>query len=467
MASYSLQPAISQAPGDLLVGDPAQRGLSWILLGALAEAGPHRKVKLDLSAEHVLAIVGKRGTGKSYTLGVILEGLAAPSRATSIAAAGIPRTALVLDVLDVLWSSAIPLQDGVSTELRRQYQRMRDARSETPPLSIDIWVPAGCERPDLDLPSTQRLGVAASDLSVDDWATLFDLNVIDEPRGMLLEEVVRKVGRTGWTDRGSAEHAAADEYNVADMLRCVETDRDIATSYADTTVRSLRQRLSAQLANPLFAAPRTNLRELMKPGRVTILCLGRLSDSWKHVLCALLLSQILRDRRDASFAQKRLDLDSNLTASDRTRLEGVVDSSLPRTWVLVDEAHVLAPAGSKTLSGEVMVKFAKEGRNYGLSLGVATQQPTAVDARLMSQVETLLCHQLAAAGDIDVVRRSIKSPMPDKIVVDRQEVDESTLFKVLEQGVALLSCANAGSAMSRVCVVKIRARITAHGGYEA
>jgi DNA helicase HerA-like ATPase len=175
----------------------------------------------------------------------------------------------------------------------------------------------------------------------------------------------------------------------------------------------------------------------------------------------------MRERRDASFAKKRLDLDPNLTEQDRHRLAQVVDASLPRAWVLIDEAQVLVQSDRQTLSGSTLVKFAKEGRNYGLSLAVATQQPSAVDSQLMSQVETLLVHQLTAKADIDVALRSVKSPLPESISIDSSAESPENLIRVLEQGDALFSCANAGRSMARACVVKIRPRVTAHGGYEA
>src|SRR3990172_10324 len=109
MPSYQLLPEITSAAGDLIVGDPAGRAESWVLLGTLAESGPRRLLKLDTTAEHVCAILGKRGTGKSYSLGVLLEGLGCGSGPTQIGRCGSQRTTLVLDVLDIFWTSSLPL----------------------------------------------------------------------------------------------------------------------------------------------------------------------------------------------------------------------------------------------------------------------------------------------------------------------------------------------------------------------
>src|SRR5690349_10859788 len=108
MPSYKLSPEPVAATGDIVVGDPSCRERDRILLGQLAESGPRRQLWLDISGEQVVAVFGKRGTGKSYTLGVLLEGLAAGQGSTSLAALSTPRAALVLDIMDIFWSSRIP-----------------------------------------------------------------------------------------------------------------------------------------------------------------------------------------------------------------------------------------------------------------------------------------------------------------------------------------------------------------------
>src|SRR5688572_8798194 len=118
MPNYRLTPELA-GHGTLLVGDAVGRATSWIWIGGIAESGAKRAVKLDITAEHVLAIVGKRGTGKSYSLGVILEGLALNDGVYAEHAG--QRTALVLDVLDVFWSSALQLAQTGSTEIARQF----------------------------------------------------------------------------------------------------------------------------------------------------------------------------------------------------------------------------------------------------------------------------------------------------------------------------------------------------------
>src|SRR5436305_12665565 len=125
MTTYRLEPELGGAGGDLTPGDPAERKRDMILLGKLAEAGRSRRLWLDLSGEQVVAIFGKRGTGKSYTLGVFLEGLAAGGARSPIAQHTTPRAGLVLDLMDIYWTSQINLGDDGPPEVRKQFALMR------------------------------------------------------------------------------------------------------------------------------------------------------------------------------------------------------------------------------------------------------------------------------------------------------------------------------------------------------
>ena len=68
----------------------------WGYLGRLAEAGPVTQVRHDLAGEHVVAIVGKRGSGKSYTLGSLIEGLVLNDLSSAIASTNHSRGSLAI-----------------------------------------------------------------------------------------------------------------------------------------------------------------------------------------------------------------------------------------------------------------------------------------------------------------------------------------------------------------------------------
>src|ERR1700737_1671961 len=100
MASiYRVEPSLGRGRGSLHLGDPVPEDVAeWVTIGRLAELGPRRDGRLDLTREHVLAIVGKRGSGKSFTLGAFLEGLCTTEPTTPIGHISGERAALLFDV---------------------------------------------------------------------------------------------------------------------------------------------------------------------------------------------------------------------------------------------------------------------------------------------------------------------------------------------------------------------------------
>ena len=112
------------------------------------------------------------------------------------------------------------------------------------------------------------------------------------------------------------------------------------------------------------------------------------------------------------------------------------------------------------------MKLVKEGRNIGLSFAITTQQPNAIDPRIMSQVETFIVHQLTTKQDIDNVRMNLKSAEPETIKSGSEEIDFPTLIRSQELGQATISNANVTRDVPRSFLVNIRPRISVHGGFE-
>jgi hypothetical protein len=448
------------------VGDPTQRRLDRILVGYSAESGPLREFWLDISGEQVFAAFGKRGTGKSYTLGVLIEGLAAGRGESRIANLYTPRGGVIFDIMDIYWASTIPLKGDGAAEIRKQYDIMRKRGFTGQQLSIDVWLPAGFENGEIDPPGIQPLRISPADLSLDDWAALFEVDIYNEPRGMLIADVIQHVGSVGYQREDGTTVPRCSTYGFPELLACLQDDVELQANYQSATLRAIRQRMITFASLALFQGRGTALSKLIQPFRVAVLMLARVPDALKKVVVSVILRGIIRNRRDVSLATKRIDLDPTLTSSERQRLEGFVHGGLPRTWVFLDEAHVLAGVGEGSVATDAIVKYAKEGRNYGLSLAVATQQPSALDPRLLSQVETLISHQLTSPVDASLAARSMRSPTPATIQVDGEQADVEGLLRRLGQGEAIFSCGNAPS-LARSCVITVRPRVTAHGGYEA
>ena len=121
----------------------------------------------------------------------------------------------------------------------------------------------------------------------------------------------------------------------------------------------------------------------------------------------------------------------------------------------------MLPSERRTAAGEMLVRFVREGRNYDLSFLVATQQPTALDSRLLGQVDTLIVHKLTVQSDINYVRRNLKSNLPQEVRHANRVLVLDELLRSLDVGQALVSNTEA----ERAIIVDIRPRVSVHGGF--
>ncbi|WP_267550201.1 ATP-binding protein [Rhizobium rhizogenes] len=78
--------------------------------------------------------------------------------------------------------------------------------------------------------------------------------------------------------------------------------------------------------------------------------------------------------------------------------------------VVCEEAHRYIPADQSLgffPTRQAIARIAKEGRKYGVSLGIITQRPGELDQTILSQCSTLFAMRLANDHDQDIIRSAI------------------------------------------------------------
>src|SRR5207253_10957946 len=140
----------------------------------------------------------------------------------------------------------------------------------------------------------------------------------------------------------------------------------------------------------------------------------------------------------ASDAEKQLALNTRLNQEEQGRLRSFLATSLPPTWVLVDEAQNILPGSRDVKSTDPVVRFVREGRNFGLSFALTTQQPSAVDQRILAQADTVICHKLTVAQDMARMRDNLKSAEPAEVRLGGEHLDLMGWLRSLERGKAIV-----------------------------
>jgi len=443
-----------------VIGTANGESNAWVFLGRLGEAGPLIPIRYDLTNPHVLAVFGKRGSGKSYTLGSFLEGLCTQEKETSIGHNPRHWGVLLFDTLGIFQWVNILLEQGSSQSIAKEQLAARrgwDIKSE--PLDVRIWIPQGT-RTETTPSGHSDFAVRSSDFSAADWGYLLGLDIYQDRMGQLLNDAYLKVTVEGWQE-GHTHHPAKETYSLDDLLRCLKMDSELQDSYQAETRRAVTQQLTTFKRNPLFQDQGTSLNDFLRPGCLSVVVMNKMSDELRLVVMGALIRRIIAARIEASEDEKHLRILPNLSPEERQRIQDRLTRTIPPSWVVIDEAQNVLPSERRTSATDMLIKFVREGRNYGLAFMVATQQPTAIDQRILSQVDTVIAHKLTVQTDIDYVRKNLKSNLPEEVVYAGNKLSFEELMRSLDTGQALVS----NTPADRAFVLDIRPRVSVHGGF--
>ncbi len=389
------------------------------LVGEKGEAHVANPIYMDMARPHVIGVFGKRGTGKSYSMGTMAEEIiTAPEDVSN------NLSAIIIDPMGIYWSMKFPNEnDAILLD-------KWDLKPEA--MDIKLYIPEGQEENFIkeDIPYDKTFTLRPGELETSDWAMSFDI-LLNEPRGILLEKVLRDLKN----DKG-------EDFGLDDMIKYAETHGD----FKEETRKALINRFMAAKEWGIFSKEGSNLDEFTRRGELTILDLsqfGAIRGSWsvRSLVVGLLANKILRER----MSSKRLE--------EMREMEGMQTSESPIVWMFIDEAHQFIPNDHKTPASDPLLSWVKIGREPGVSLVLCTQQPYKLNADALSQCDIVLSHKLTAKSDIDALKNIMQNYM---------RYDLSTYIDNLPDAKGAAICLDDNS--ERVYSLRMRPRMSWHAG---
>lgn len=453
-----------QFKGDLCFG--TEGDATRLYLGRVAETGPPRKIFFSGSKEFVALLIGKRGSGKSYTLGTLIEGLASKDDACSIATHKKRHATLLLDPMGNFWTTLHQVRKDGPERVKAQWNCLREWGCEPEDVNVSVWLPAGYKSP-LDPAAICEFRVRTADLDAADLADLIGVNLVRDAQGAALLEAFEMVTQEGWSD-GARSHRPKPDYQFDDLIEYLDHLRSAGNSdHSPNTLRALMRSLRNLSRQAVFSGTGTSLTDLLVPGRVSILMLPfRIGTDLRKVITRLLIRRIFREREIASQLELRLQVET-LSPQEKQHLEDELAGRIPASILAIDEAQeLLGEDGGE--AREALEAFCLQGRNYGLSMFLATQRPmaAAISSKVRAQVDVWLIHKLLTQEDIAITEANLLAVLPKEIRDCDRVLDFAQLVRTLERGQVIVSASNmwGESPISRIVIGKIRPRITVHGG---
>lgn len=382
-------------------------------------------ILMDVARSHVVLVAGKRGSGKSYTIGVIAEELANLEGDTARNIAS-----LIFDTMGIFWT--------MKFKNEKEQELLAGWNLETKSLPVRVIVPYGKvhEYKEKNIPVDETFALNASELDTDDWLSIFNLAMTSQ-EGVLISKTIARLKEL------------TSDFTLNDIQR--ELTHDHATSEVKNVVSSLFQ---AAATWGIFSqnTEGTRIPDMVRAGQTTVLDLSVYSSIGSFNVRALVIGLITRklfvQRMEA---RKKEELQALQHGVDY--LSYGTMRELPLVWLFVDEAHEFLPRNGKTPATEALVQILREGRQPGISLVLATQQPGQIHKDVMTQSDIVISHKVTSQQDINALNEIMQTYLLETI---RKKMDDLPHLK----GSAIILDDNS----ERLYSMRMRPRFTWHGG---
>lgn len=400
-------------------------GKQYIQMGQTTSLS--NSVYLDIAGSHVVFVVGKRGSGKSYSLGVIAEGLAElPLEIKQ------NLSILLLDTMGIYWTMKYPnFQDA---------ELLRSWGLEPRGLDVQIYTPSGfyARYKEEGIPTDFSFSIRPIDVLPEDWCSAFAIDP-NSAAGVLIIRLVQDFAKR------------RESYSLDRLIAAAQSDRDSDAVTRQIVVNEFKRAWEWGI----FAEEGTPLKDLVSSGQVTVLDLSpyaTMSSGWQikalvtGLICRALFNQRLLARKTEEF--KTLD-----AAMHYFRKETAEKLAEPLVWIGIDEAHELLPNDGKTAATDALITLLREGRQPGISLVLASQQPGKIHTDVITQSDAVIAHRLTAKIDVDALGQLLQSYM-------RRGLDEELNMLPKVTGAAVVF----DDSNERLFPIQVRPRFTWHGG---
>ncbi len=402
-------------------------GKHYVKMGQMTSLS--NKIYLDVTTSHVVFICGKRGGGKSYTMGVIAEGFSMlePDIKENL-------SIILLDTMGVYWPSKYP---NYADELL-----LKEWGLEAKGINVTIFTPYKYyeEYKKSGIPTDVPFSIDAAEVDPDDWCSAFRQDKYSAA-GVLIFNTITELKKKG-------------KYTIAQIIEAIQNDKEAEQEVKNSVVSMFKMAEGWGV----FSDKPTPLRELAKGGQISVLdvsCYATMPGGWdvKSLVVGIVGQRLFIDRMLYRKGEEQKQL--NVALDYFSRAESTGKKEMPLVWLVIDEAHEFLPKEEKDANAATkpMIEIMREGRQPGISLILATQQPGKIHTDVMTQSDTVISHRITARMDVEALGLLTQSYMKEGLV---RAIDDLPRVK----GSAVLF----DDTNERLYAMKVRPRISWHGG---
>ncbi|OIO43241.1 hypothetical protein AUJ62_00185 [Candidatus Pacearchaeota archaeon CG1_02_32_21] len=382
---------------------------------------------MDVARSHVVLVAGKRGSGKSYTLGAIAEEISDLNKEERENIAP-----LIFDTMGIFWT--------MKYENEKEKSLLNEWDLKPKKLPVKIFVPYGHfdSYRDNGIPVDIPFAIKVSDLEAEDWVLIFNLSFID-PVAVIIERVIFLLKEKD------------ENFDISDIVSSISSDKNSNENQRNAAV-GLFQGADTWGVFAEKNMPETRIEDLLNPGVTSVVDLSVYNAVGVFNVRALVIGLLCRKIFNTRMkARKVEEVDSVRHGVDYLAYK--TKRETPLAWIFIDEAHEFLPKDGRTSATDALVQLLREGRQPGISLVLATQQPGHIHRDVMTQSDIVIAHRLTSMADVMALNEIMQTYLVESI---KKQIDDLPDLK----GSAIILDDNS----ERIYPMRVRPRFTWHGG---
>lgn len=401
----------------------AYLGKTYVTMGNYTSLS--NPVYMDIARSHVMLISGKRGSGKSYTIGAIAEALSTLSVEESGNIAP-----LIFDTMGIFWT--MKYKNEKDQELLSEW----GLKAKNIPLKV--FAPFGYyqEYRDKGIEVDSEFAIKISELDPMDWVTLFELKFTD-PIAVVIESVINQLRETN------------QSYSFDNIYNLIGESKNVGQETKNSAIALFDAAKTWKVFDEIKG---TSVQNLISAGQTTVIDLSMYASigtfNVRALIIGLVSKKIFNERMKARKDEEIQTIQQGINYSKYN-----VVRKMPLVWILLDEAHEFLPREGKTPATDALIQLLREGRQPGISIIMATQQPGKIHTDAMSQSDIVISHRVTAKLDVEALNDITQSYLYESI---SSKLNGLPRLK----GSAILLDDNS----ERIYPMRIRPRFTWHGG---
>jgi len=299
-----------------------------------------------------------------------------------------------------------------------------------------IWAPYGyyAEYEKIQIPIDKKFAIKPSELLGEDWVLTFNLKITD-PISILIQKVVGEL--------------ASEDFSLDEVIETLKKEK-----IEDNTKNAAVALFEAAKTWGVFAEKNqkgTSMSELITAGQSTILdvsCYSSIGEfNVRALVIGLVCKKLFNERMLARKKEEMISLQHGINYMSTGKKE------VPLVWVFIDEGHEFLPKEGKTAASDALIQILREGRQPGISLVLATQQPGVIHRDAMTQSDIVISHRLTAQPDIEALNSIMQTYLLESVKTSMSNLPSY-------KGSALVLDDNS----ERIYPIRVRPRFTWHGG---